>query len=311
MNEGHSKDKIYLAYQNAKPGQWFHIRHGDISITNIILDVGHANGEMVYILLVGDLSINSKMINNFTPMAFWWGDELNHELINKQNYKNIIEEKIVINNMITTTKVTIEMDNGSIYILCPEILGGMLFLDGEEELKYVINYGNGYDLTKFNLPKFSNNHNFNDIYLSDPKIGQWIEYEEKIHLINDSGYKTIGRQKQIIRNIENVNGNKTVTIDTLNFNLDNEIKRYISKTYTAEFIKIKNEGYKTLFKYGGGNITTTVIKINNKNMDCYVMNDNYFFEKDMIFSPQIPIEGIAKKEENGSMLMQSLIDFND
>ena len=323
-----ANDIVPRPYEKAKIGQWVLLRHDEFTIKSVIMDIGFANGELVYIVFRNEIN---NLNNNEIPVpqyVFRWGDDILPYSVQDYLPQELQEEVITkISGQINEKHITkwiIALQGKDIsefrYALYPEIIGGLVIdhefqkdlsdntFDNVSKIDSleIIDFGDDYNLDECTVPPF-NGVEMDDVFLVDPKIGQWVEVVTYGRLNNDQKY-FIEKLRASIINIENSNNDEIIVVEESRMNKDNSIFNRKIKKYNQEYIFKKNVGYKMFFRFNDWHIDSFEGDINGKIFKGYLILYKSMPDNEIIMSKDIPITGFVS--DKNIMREISTTDFS-
>ena len=298
-------------YENAKIGQWFLYGWEGTTIRSTILDVGHANKELVYIVFRNEIHDHGKddkisVINTFE----WENEELNY-LLSVSAKKKVskisghINEKSVTKWIVDyqTEKQDKYYPNKQFqYVVYPEVLGGFVVRSEPRNSGHnhysehenientgstkIYDFGDNYDLGEFDISSIGDIE-IDDMFLVDPKIGQWVE--SKTIAFNE--FLWVNRNSII--DIENIGKDEMIVVEETKVDRNNKVFESLTKRYSREYIEKRNAGLKAYIRYNNWGTDSYIGDVGGKRVKGYRVFDKTPSDTKMIVSKDIPITGIV------------------
>ena len=325
-----ANDIVPRPYEKAKIGQWVLFREEGIegiTIKSVIMDVGFANEELVYIILrneTDNLNNNEKSIPEYILL---WGDDI-FQYVPQIYWPQEIQEREFAKisgqiNKKPVTKWIIALQYKDMsephHALYPEIMGGLVI--ELNDLPYntnisdvaktgsfeIVDFGDDYNLDEYPIPSIDGVE-MDDVFLVDPKIGQWVEVTTYGSAIKSKQRNILEKRRMSIIDIKNTNNGKVIVIEETVMIEKNSILNKKMKKYNPEHVLKRNAGYKNFFRFSGYHIDNFYGDINGKTFKGYRIFDNSIPNNEIILSKDIPISGFVSEKD--MMTEISTTDFS-
>ena len=310
----YANDIIPRPYEKAKIGQWILLRNDESTIKSVIVDIGFANEELVYIIFrndTDDLSNNEKSVSEYILL---WGDDV-FQYVPQIYWPPEIQLKIMTKisgyiNDKPATKWTIGIqykgESEPHHVLYPEIMGGAVielydsrhYKDFYDIAKIgpmeILDFGDDYNLDEYPIPPI-NGIEMDDVFLIEPRIGQWVETTYYGEFSHDHKFITEKRRASII-DIENTDDGEMVVVEEAVMIDKNSIFNSKIKKYSLEHILKRNAGYKKYLQLNGLRIESFEGDIGGRVFKGYRIFDQSMPDYEIIMSKDIPITGVVRKK---------------